>query len=173
MKLHAKLFVVALSGIGASCGTMSSDQNDASSVAIEMSASSQDGMDFDAAAPAPAGEVASSDGSGETSMVLPQFAHLPTYSAAEVFAGTGNAGQSVGKLPAGRFAGNLELDQSQTALAGSGFGETVIDGNLLVGGNCTVTGLTVTGDVIFCGNNARVNVECLGQVLDYGMQNRH
>lgn len=173
MKLHAKLSMVALSGIGVSCGTMSSDQNDASSVAIEMSASGQDGMDFDAAAPAPAGEVASSDGSAENSMVLPQFAHLPTYSSKEVFAGASGGGRSVGKLPSGRFAGNVELDQSHTTLAGAGFGETVVDGNLLVGANCTVTGLTVTGDVIFCGNNARVNVECLGQVLDYGMQNRH
>ena len=54
-----------------------------------------------------------------------------------------------------------------------GVGRAVGGGNLIVGSQCSVTGLTVTGDVIFSGNNAFVSVQCFGQVLDYGMQNRY
>jgi hypothetical protein len=77
------------------------------------------------------------------------------------------------ELAAGRYVGTIELDRVRSELRGAGAENTVIDGNLLVGSHCTVRDVTVTGDVLFTGNGARLfGVRCLGQVLDYGQQNR-
>jgi hypothetical protein len=77
------------------------------------------------------------------------------------------------ELAAGRYVGTIELDRVRSELRGAGTEQTVIDGNLLVGSHCTVRDVTVTGDVLFTGNGARLHgVRCLGQVLDYGQQNR-
>jgi len=178
MKIPAKLFVIALTGIGASCGTISEDLNDTPSVEIATTASAAgtsgnceaaaDDLFAELSAPAPAGEVGS-----PMSSVPAEFAHLKTFDA-ELFGDSGySTGRFAVKLAAGRYVGNLVLENNRSSVQGSGDADTVIDGNLIVGSQCTVTGLTVTGDVIFTGNNARVKVDCRGQVLDYGMQNRH
>ncbi|MEZ6038775.1 MAG: hypothetical protein R3F29_14940 [Planctomycetota bacterium] len=77
-------------------------------------------------------------------------------------------------LDSGTFVGDVWLEQPRMELRGSGIDETVLDGNLTVTDRCLVQNLTVTGDLIFAGNNARaIGVRCLGQVLDYGVCNRH
>ena len=158
MKIQANLFVFALSCLVSGCGTVSETGNDNPSVAI--GAESLEAQN----APAPAGEVAVPADAVPADAVPAEFAHLQTFDA-EQFA--------YGELAKGRYVGNLVIEQQGASLRGSGVGETVIDGNLIVGTMCTVTGLTVTGDVIFTGNSARVTVNCRGQVLDYGMQNQH
>jgi len=75
---------------------------------------------------------------------------------------------------AGRVAGDVVLAGPRLVVTGAGAVATVIDGNLTVASQCQVRDLTVTGDLIFAGNNARaIGVRCLGQVLDYGVCNRH
>lgn len=187
MKIQNQLFVVALSGICASCGTVSNTdiQNPAvaistpgvheavppvtdTDVSIDESvpkvalSTSADVGSAASVAPAPSGEVALT-----TSSVPSQFAHLPTFDAPPVVIG-GKA-----TVRGGRFVGDLVLDENRSKVTGAGPGLTIIDGNLIVASQCSVVGLTVTGDVIFRGNNSRVFVGCLGQVLDYGMQNQH
>ncbi|MCB9879623.1 MAG: hypothetical protein H6835_18670 [Planctomycetes bacterium] len=82
--------------------------------------------------------------------------------------------QQHSRLGAGTFVGDVWLEQPRMELAGAGAEQTVIDGNLTLASQCRVEHLTVTGDLIFAGNNARaVDVRCLGQVLDYGTCNRH
>lgn len=165
MNIKATLCVIALSGIGASCGTASADLHDGASDLSTTEGACTDSTDASSGAagsgfsPAPAGETAGNATS--------PFADLATFDSSSIAA---NGDNEVG---AGRFVGNLVLEKKRTSVKGKGFGQTVIDGNLIVAGQCKVTGVTVTGDVIFTGNNARVDVECLGQVLDYGMQNRH
>lgn len=165
MNIKATLCVIALSAVGASCGTVSADLNDGASELTTTDGACTDSTDALAGAagsginPAPAGETASSGKSA--------YGHLRTFDSSSIaVTGDNEAG-------AGRFVGNLVLEQKRASVKGAGFGQTVIDGNLIVGGQCKVTGVTVTGDLIFTGNNARVDVQCLGQVLDYGMQNRH
>lgn len=118
--------------------------------------------------PAPSGETAASS-SVDTVVEsrASQFAGLEMFDASAVVV-TGSS-----EVGAGRYVGNLVLDTKRATITGAGAGQTVIDGNLIVGGQCKVSGLTVTGDVIFTGNNARVDVTFFGQVLDYGMHNRH
>jgi len=152
MKIKATL-LVALSGIVAGCGTVSADLRDRQLAVLTM-----DGADA-GLAPAPAGEIV-----GRPSR---PFADLPTLAALSIVDGGNQA------VERGRFVGNLEVRQRLTRVVGKGFGQTVIDGNLIVGSQCRVAGLTVTGDVLFAGNNAYVDVECLGQVIDYGLHNRH
>jgi hypothetical protein len=187
MKIQNQLFVVALSGICASCGTVSN--TDVHNPAVAISTTGADGavppmtdsvvpvgessssvasrtstaVRLPAGvAPAPSGEVALTP-----TVVSSQFAHLPTFDAPPVLVG-GNA-----TVLGGRFVGDLVLDQNRSKVTGAGPGLTIIDGNLIVASQCSVVGLTVTGDVIFRGNNSRVFVDCLGQVLDYGMRNQH
>jgi len=162
MNIKATLFVIALAGIGTSCETVSADN--ASVLASTHGALTDSTGAFSGAvgggiSPAPAGETAGNAKS--------QFAHLRTFDAALI----GVTGDN--QVGAGRFVGSLVLEQKRATVKGAGFGQTVIDGDLIVGSQCKVTGVTVTGDVIFTGNNARVFVECLGQVLDYGTHNRH
>ena len=167
MNIQAKLIVVALSCITASCGAISADiqESDGTSQMTEsfLLGASKSSSGSTAAAPAaPAGEVAN-----YVNAQMQKFRRLKSYDSDAIVV-DGNA-----KVPGGRFVGNLVLDQKRTSLIGSGVGQTVIDGNLIIGSQCSVTGLTVTGDVIFSGNNAFVSVQCFGQVLDYGMQNRY
>jgi hypothetical protein len=162
MKTKATLFVIALSGIGASCGTIPADYASVLSTthgACTDSTESSLGAAGRGINPVPVGETAGN--------AVSQFVHLHTFDTAAIAVHGDN------EIGAGRFVGNLVLEQKRASVKGAGFGQTVIDGNLIVGGQCNVTGVTVTGDVIFTGNNARVQVECFGQVLDYGMQNRH
>tara|TARA_R110002072_G_scaffold241027_1_gene399535 strand:+ start:86992 stop:87507 length:516 start_codon:yes stop_codon:yes gene_type:complete len=171
MKIQTQLFAVALAGMSASCGTVS-DSHDHNSPSVVISTPDEPAgdesvttSDVDAArtaAPAPAGETAPA-----TPAVPSQFAHLETFDVSSVVVGRAT------KVGEGRFVGNLELDQTRLKVTGAGAGMTIIDGNLIVGSQCSVVGLTVTGDVIFRGNNSSAYVDCLGQVLDYGMQNRH
>lgn len=76
------------------------------------------------------------------------------------------------QLAAGRYAGSLVLDEVRVEVLGAGEGLTVIEGDLVVASQCRVRGLTVLGDVVFSGNNARVWAECEGELLDYGHYNQ-
>lgn len=182
MKMHSQLFAAAMVGMFASCGTAPST-NDRTDVVLEFDTPVAEAPTRDTAetmpaperaAPAPNGETApvltegtagmQTEGSTETAAPSP-FAHLEAKAMPEL-AGTDAT------LPAGRFVGDVVLDQKGAKLTGAGPGETVIEGNLIVGSRCAVTGLTVTGDVIFRGNNSRAFVDCRGQFLDYGMRNR-
>jgi hypothetical protein len=157
MKIQTQLFVIALTGIFASCGTVSSSDTTNSSVAgdlLSAGVSTPDGVPTASYAPAPSGEMA-------------KAAPTETYDVSQIVV----VGPT--KVVAGLFVGDLVLDQKRSKVTGAGPGVTVIDGNLIVGDQCSVVGMTVTGDVIFRGNNSRVFVDCLGQVLDYGMQNQH
>lgn len=190
MKIQTTLFVFALSA--ASCGTVSADVSDGSGLTTTEGACSDCGEsckgccdegkgDAQGAggagsagagsvpAPAPAGETAptQSVAEPEVSAAARQFAGLEMFEASAIVVTRSS------QVGVGCYVGNLVLDQKRSKVTGAGVGQTVIDGNLIVGGQCKVSGLTVTGDVIFTGNNARVDVECLGQVLDYGLQNRH
>lgn len=151
MKIQTQLFVIALTGIFASCGTVSSDAgaSDADLLSSGASTSSDDLAAMYASAP-----------SGE-------MAPTQRYDVAQIVV----AGPT--KVGAGLYIGDLVIDKACSKVIGSGPGVTVIDGNLIVGDQCSVVGMTVTGDVIFRGNNSRVFVDCLGQFLDYGMQNQH
>jgi len=153
MKIKASLFVIALSGIAASCGAVPSDLPGTAPALTEM------GVDGAEMRPAPAGETAANAGQ--------RFARLRQLDAASIPVRGASA------IGPGRYVGNLELKERHAIVQGAGFGETVIEGNLIVGSQCRVTGLTVTGDVLFSGNNAFSDVECLGQVIDYGVQNQH
>ncbi len=172
MKIQTQLFVIALAGICASCGTVSNADVTNPSVAISTPgvgdstgmgvSTSSDGGSAASLAPAPSGESAPVRRTAPS-----QFAPSETFEVSQVVV-TGAT-----KVVAGRFVGDLVLDHKRSKVTGAGPGVTVIDGNLIVGDRCSVVGMTVTGDVIFRGNNSRVFVECLGQVLDYGMQNQH
>lgn len=76
-------------------------------------------------------------------------------------------------LPAGHYQGDLVLDEAKTVLTGAGADETVVDGDLYVASQCRVQGLTVNGNIVFTGNGATTTVVCTGEVLDYGIGNRH
>lgn len=157
MKIQTQLFVIALTGIFVSCGTVSSSDTTNSSVAgnlLSSGVSTSYGGSAALYAPAPSGEMA-------------KAAPTETYDVSQIVV----VGPT--KVAAGRFVGDFVLGQKRSKVAGSGPGVTVIDGNLIVGDQCSVVGMTVTGDVIFRGNNSRVFVDCLGQVLDYGTQNQH
>ncbi|MFT4516299.1 MAG: hypothetical protein ACI89X_004604 [Planctomycetota bacterium] len=187
MKIQTQLFVVALSGICASCGTVSNTDVNNSAVAVlrpdaraqapsvtdtfvPVAGNSPNGNSSTAShagsaasvAPAPSGEVALATPTGQS-----RFAHLETFDVSAVVVGGATT------VAAGRFVGDLVLDQKRSKVTGAGPGLTIIDGDLIVGDQCSVVGMTVTGDVIFRGNNSRAFVGYLGQVLDYGMQNQH
>ena len=180
MKIPARLFVFALPVLAVSCGTVAEDSIEGPELTIgsEVSSTALAGGEraTDEALPeslygsaaAPAGEVGALP-----SDVPAEFAHLETLDAEAIVPGNVGAGRFLVKLRKARFVGNLTLENKRSAVAGAGEGYTVIDGNLIVGSLCRVSGLTVTGDVIFTGNGAQVDVDCRGQVLDYGLQNRH
>ena len=72
------------------------------------------------------------------------------------------------------YVGNFVLGRSQIKVTGAGVGKTVIDGNLVLQTQCVVSNLTVTGDVIFEGHQAKLeNVDFFGQVIDKGVQNKY
>lgn len=77
-------------------------------------------------------------------------------------------------LKPGCYNGDFVLGQAQLEVRGAGVGQTVIQGNLVVMTQCTVSNLTVTGDVIFKGNQGKlVDVDFLGRIDDRGVQNRY
>lgn len=77
-------------------------------------------------------------------------------------------------LKDGCYYGDFELGRVQLRVKGCGVGQTVIHGNLIVRTQCVVSNLTVTGNVIFLGNQARLkNVDFYGKVIDKGVQNRY
>lgn len=149
MKIDDKIVAFALLAMTASCGTVSESTDGSTGMTMEPAP-----MSASEAAPAPGGEMAP---------------------AAEAAAGamlTENAVREDGTMPPGRFEGDLVLEVKKQRVIGAGAGETIIDGDLILTSQCDVSGMTVTGDVIFTGHNAQAFVEYLGQVLDYGVQNR-
>jgi hypothetical protein len=165
MKTHASLILLAVSAVATGCGT-TSDLPDGSmglvAGRVQGSPSSSGSSGQGLHAPTPWGEVALSNlTTGQ------RFAGLEAFDAESLVL------SQTTTLGLGRYVGDLVLDQDRMVLRGSGAGQTVIDGNLTLGNRCVVTGLTVTGDVFFVGNNARVRVESVGQFLDYGVNNSH
>jgi hypothetical protein len=94
------------------------------------------------------------------------YAHLPQRSSFTTKSDT--------ELKAGCYVGDFVLGRVQLRVKGAGVGKTVIDGNLVLDTQCVVSNLTVTGDVIFKGNQGSLeNVDFLGRVHDHGAQNRY
>ena len=94
------------------------------------------------------------------------YAHLPQRASFTTKADT--------QLRVGCYHGDFVCGRAQLEVAGSGIDKTVIDGNLLVATQCEISNLTVTGDVVFQGNQARlVDVDFYGQIIDKGLQNRY
>ena len=154
MKTDHLILTSALLAMTAGCSTVSESTDGSNGMTMEPAPVSS--ME---AAPAPGGEMAPVDGEGEGDAVP----------AAER---TENAVREDGTIPSGRFFGDLVLEVKKQKVMGAGAGETIIDGDLILTSQCDVSGMTVTGDVIFTGHNAQAFVEYLGQVLDYGVQNR-
>ena len=119
MNIQAKLIVVALSCITASCGTISADiqESDGTSQMTESLLLGASKSSSGSTAAAPAGEVAN-----YVNAQMQKFRRLKSYDSDAIVV-DGNA-----KVPGGRFVGNLVLDQKRTSLIGSGVGQTVIDG---------------------------------------------
>jgi hypothetical protein len=77
-------------------------------------------------------------------------------------------------LKEGCYEGDFVLGSSQIKVCGAGVGKTVIHGNLVLQTQCTVSNLTVTGDVIFEGHQAELkDADFFGRIIDNGMQNRY
>lgn len=94
------------------------------------------------------------------------YAHLPQRSSFTTKSDT--------ELKPGCYNGDFVLGRVQLRVKGAGVGQTVIDGNLVLDTQCVVSNLTVTGDVIFKGNQGTLeNVDFLGRVHDHGVQNRY
>ncbi len=78
------------------------------------------------------------------------------------------------QLKEGCYAGDFVLGSAQIEVTGAGVDKTVIHGNLVLQTQCTVSNLTVTGDVIFEGNQAElIDADFFGRVIDKGVQNRY
>jgi hypothetical protein len=72
------------------------------------------------------------------------------------------------------YVGDFVLGRVQLKVGGAGIDKTVIHGNLVLKTQCVVSNLTVTGDVIFEGNQGKlVDVDFHGQIIDRGVQNRY
>lgn len=72
------------------------------------------------------------------------------------------------------YVGDFVLGRAQLEVSGVGIDKTVIDGNLVVKTQCRVSNLTVTGNVVFEGNQAKLNdVDFHGEIIDKGVQNKY
>jgi hypothetical protein len=72
------------------------------------------------------------------------------------------------------YVGDFVLGRVQLEVSGVGIDKTVIHGNLVVKTQCRVSNLTVTGNVIFEGNQARLkDVDFHGEIIDKGVQNQY
>src|SRR5262245_21614492 len=78
------------------------------------------------------------------------------------------------ELKEGCYEGDFVLGSSQIRVCGAGIGKTVIHGNLVLKTQCEVSKVTVTGDVIFEGNQGElVESDFFGRVIDKGLQNKY
>jgi hypothetical protein len=78
------------------------------------------------------------------------------------------------ELREGCYVGDFVLGRSQIRVQGAGVDKTVIHGNLVLQTQCTVSNLTVLGDVIFEGDQAELeHAEFFGRIIDKGVQNRY
>ena len=78
------------------------------------------------------------------------------------------------ELKAGCYEGDFVLGRSQLRITGAGADQTIIHGNLVVQTQCEVSNLTVTGNIVFKGNQAKlIDVDFFGQIQDHGLQNRY
>ena len=104
--------------------------------------------------------------SGETAPEPHPYAHLPQRQSFKTMASV--------ELKAGCYNGDFACGRSQLQVTGAGVDQTIIHGNLILQTQCVVTGVTVTGDVIFEGHQAKlIDSDFYGQVVDHGMQNRY
>jgi hypothetical protein len=102
---------------------------------------------------------------GETAPAHP-YAHMPQRQSFKTMANV--------ELKAGCYNGDFVCGRSQLRVKGAGVDQTVIHGNLVLQTQCEVSGVTVTGDVIFEGHQAKLlDSDFYGQVVDHGMQNRY
>ena len=115
--------------------------------------------------PAPSGETAPPPAPAPAPAPNP-YAHLPQRQSYTTMANV--------ELKAGCYQGDFTCGRAQLRVKGAGVGQTVIHGNLILQTQCEVAGVTVTGNVIFEGNQARlVDSDFFGQVVDRGVQNRY
>ena len=78
------------------------------------------------------------------------------------------------ELKVGCYHGDFVLGRSQLKVCGAGVDQTIIHGNLVVQTQCEISNLTVTGNIVFKGNQARlVDVDFYGQIQDHGLQTRY
>lgn len=78
------------------------------------------------------------------------------------------------QLKEGCYEGDFVLGRSQIEVTGAGIDKTVIHGNLVLQTQCEVSNLTVSGDVIFEGHQAKfVDADFYGRIIDKGSQNTY
>jgi hypothetical protein len=77
------------------------------------------------------------------------------------------------KLEAGNYIGDLTIKANKVTIIGRGVGATRIRGNLtIIGNNCTMTQLTISGFVRIDGNNADLRgAQVEGKVQSTGKDN--
>jgi len=94
------------------------------------------------------------------------YAHLPQRTSFTTKADT--------QLKEGCYVGDFVLGRSQIDVSGVGVGKTVIQGNLILKTQCTVSNVTVTGNVIFEGHQAKlIDSDFFGEIIDKGSQNKY
>jgi hypothetical protein len=116
--------------------------------------------------PPPAGKPGPSSGPNTGPGHHDPYGHMPRR--------TSYSPMSSVQLKEGCYVGDFVLGRSQIDVAGAGIDRTVIDGNLVLKTQCEVSNLTVTGDVIFEGHQAKlIDVDFYGRIIDKGMQNNY